>query len=322
MGTFTLPRTYDQLDLGTPQAAVAEFNSAFARRDFVTAMLLLHPSTQAKMATDVTNADFSTWVMPDVEPAVRARIEIERGGDHRLDALRVFEIAMEEATVNGGFRVDLAGGVEDVTVRAADAFTAVVDGVLATSQEPVVFELAPSPDGRWRVRHVGLTNGSAADLPFSGQPALGSPVRTLDIATTWRATLPNRTPTELVQTVASLVAAEDHFSLYLLLDAPAQREVDQLLPPGGSDQHQVTAAVLDDVLDQGGFPIDLGAIEVGDTDPAGTDAAGPGDSLTFMVADGAVGLDVTVTLDSAGGWRLHRIAVVGDLASPVPFPVA
>ena len=37
--------------------------------------------------------------------------------------------------------------------------------------------------------------------------------------------------------------------------------------------------------------------------------------------DVGVGLDVTVTLDASGGWRLHRLAVVGDLASPVPFPV-
>ena len=84
----------------------------------------------------------------------------------------------------------------------------------------------------------------------------------------------------------------------------------------------MTAAVLDDVLDLGGFPIDLGAIEVGDTEPAGSDSAGAGGTLTFMVPDGDVGLDVTVRLDATGGWRLHRIAVVGDLASPVPFPIS
>lgn len=321
MGTFTLPRTYDQLDLGTPAAAVAEFSSAFVRRDFVTAMLLLHPATQASMATDVTNADFSTWVMPEVEPAVRARIELERGGDHRLDALRVFEIAMEEATVNGGFRVDLAGGVEDVTTRSADAFTAVVDATLTASETPVVFELAPMSDGKWRVRHVRLENGSATELPFSGRPVLGSPVRILDAATTWRASLPNDTPNDLMRTVATLVDARDYVSVYLLLDGPAQREIGLLLPTNGTADNHVPAAVLDDVLDTAGFPVDLSTIELGPSEPPEADSQAAGESFTFMVADGDLGLDVTVTLDTSGGWRLHRLAVVGDLASPVPFAV-
>ena len=321
MATFTLPRAYEQLDLATPDAAVAEFNSAFARRDFLTALLLIHPSTQAKMATDVANADFSAWVMPDVEPAVRARIEIERDGDHRLDALRVFEIAMEEATLNGGFRVDLSGGVEDVTVRSSDRFTAIVDGVLTTNQAAVVYELAPMPDGKWRIRHVRLDNGLVTEVPFSGRPPLDSPARTLDTATTWRASLPNESPNALLRTLAALVAAEDPVSVYLLLDAAAQHQIELQLPAGGTAESRVTAAVLDDVLDERGFAIDLSTIVLDPEEPPEAAALAPGESFTFMVADGRVGLDVTVTLDHAGGWRLHRLAVVGDLASPVPFPV-
>ena len=321
--TFTPPRTYHHVDLGDPAAAVAEFASAFVRRDFVAAMLLLHPSTQAVMATDIVAADFSGWVMPDLEPAVQARIELERGGDHHLDALRVFEIAMEEATLNGGFRVDLAGGIEDIQVRYADGFTAIVDAVLSTSTEAVVFELAPTPDGRGRIRQVRLENGAAAELPFSGRPTLGSPVRNLDVATTWRAGLPNSSPAELLETVAFLVGAGDFFSVYLLLDAPAQRELEGLLPPDGSAIHDIVAGRLDVLLGQTGFAIDLSTVAPGADPPAAADLE-PGQSLTFMAAigeTGETGLDVTVTLDREGGWRLHRLAPVGDLGSPVPFPL-
>lgn len=321
VGTFTLPRTYDQLDLGSPEAAVAEFSSAFVRRDFVTAMLLLHPATQTTMANDVLTADFSTWVMPEVEPAVRTRIELERDGDHALDVLRVFEIAMEEATVTGGFRVDLAGGIENVTERSADAFTAIVDASLATSGAPVTFELAPVSDGTWRIRQVRLENGSAGDLPFAGGAELRSPERALDITTTWRASLPNNTPNELVQTIVNLVDTRDYVSVYLLLDGRAQREIANVLPPAGTADNRIAAAVLDDVLDTAGFPFDLSLVELESTEPSGAGILTAGDSLTFFVADGDVGLDVTVTLDMRGGWRLHRLAVLGDLASPFPFPV-
>ena len=100
------------------------------------------------MTADVAAADFSTWAMPELEPAIRARIELERNGDHHLDTLRVFETAMQEATRNGGLRVDLGGGIEDVRVRTADDFTAVVDAVLSADGAPVVFCLlytSPSP---------------------------------------------------------------------------------------------------------------------------------------------------------------------------------
>ena len=88
-------------------------------------------------------------------------------------------------------------------------------------------------------------------------------MRSLDAATTWRASLPNSTPRELVRTLAALVDAEDFVSVYLLLDAPAQREVAALLPPGGTDANQVTAGVLDDVLDDQGFAIDFATVELG-----------------------------------------------------------
>ena len=56
-------------------------------------------------------------------------------------------------------------------------------------------------------------------------------------------------------------------------------------------------------------------------EPPEAAATEPGGSFTFLVTAGETDFDVTVSLDGAGGWRLHRLAVVGDLASPVPFPL-
>ena len=98
---FTLPRSYEDLDLATPEGAVAEFVSAFVRRDYVTAALILHRDTQATMGATIGTDDLSGLVTAQIQAGVVARIAVERGGDHVLEAGRVFEVAMEEAMANG-----------------------------------------------------------------------------------------------------------------------------------------------------------------------------------------------------------------------------
>ena len=110
--SFTPPRTYEDLDLSSPEAAVAEFISAFARRDYIAAVLILHPDAQRAVSTAVDENDLTSLIATNAEPAVVARMAIERNGDHFLDGMRVFEMAMEEAMTNGGFIVDLASGAE------------------------------------------------------------------------------------------------------------------------------------------------------------------------------------------------------------------
>ena len=111
-------RTYEDLDLSGPEAAVAEFISAFIRRDYIAAALILHP--------DATDDERGRRERPhrtrrsNAEPAVVARMAIERDGDHLLGGVRVFEMAMEEAMTNGGFIVDLASGAEGLTLRSSD----------------------------------------------------------------------------------------------------------------------------------------------------------------------------------------------------------
>ncbi|MEO0492426.1 MAG: hypothetical protein AAF081_03330 [Actinomycetota bacterium] len=318
--TFTPPRTYEELDLSGPEAAVAEFISAFMRRDYITASLILHPDAQRAMAAAVAADDLSGLVAPPAIPTVSARLAIERDGDHVLGGMRVFEMAMEEAMANGGFTVDLASGVEGVVLRSSDQFGAVVEGILSTNGNDVVFELAPTSDDRWRVRSVRLANGTPLQVPFSGTPTVDSPARNLEPRDVWRSVLPNGSPQELLDTVVTLVDLGDHVSLYLLLDVPGQRGVAEQLPPSTSSAHGLVPMLLDTRLDTTGFPVDFDDLEPisNDTLTIAQDVA-PGEAITFAATVGDGALDVTMSRDSTGAWRLRRMVPAGELTAPTPF---
>lgn len=321
--TFTLPRTYEDLDLSTPQAAVGEFASAFVRRDYVTAGLILHRDTQATMEQAFATANVSAVVAPEIQAAVLARLTVERDGDHLLEAGRAFEIAMEAAMADGGFTVDLTSGVDGLTLRSEDRFSAIVDGILAANGNDVTFELAPATDGRWRVRGVRLADGSPTQVPFSGTPSVRSPARSTEPTGVWRSALPNADPQELVETLAAIGSAGDHVSLYLLLDASAQLEVADALGVQPGADHALIASRLDVRLDEVGLGIDFGDVGRVSSDVMATSQqVEPGEALTFMVSHGEVGLDVTMSRDSTGGWRLRRMVTAGAITEPSPFPLS
>ena len=320
--SFTPPRTYEDLDLSGPKAAVAEFISAFVRRDYIAAALILHPDAQRTMSAAVAENDLTGLVAPNAESAVVARMAIERDGDHLLGGMRVFEMAMEEAMTNGGFIVDLASGAEGLTLRSSDQFGAVVEGILSTNGNDVVFELAPTSDERWRIRSVRLANGTPLQIPFSGTPTVDSPARNLEPRNIWRSTLPNDSPQELLDTIVTLVGLGDYVSLYLLLDETGQRGAAEQLPPSISPDHGLVAMLLDARLDTSGFPVD-----VTDADPIASETltiaqdVGVGEAITFAVTVGENALDVTMSRDSTGVWRLRRMVPAGEVTAPTPFPL-
>ncbi len=318
--SFTPPRTYEDLDLSGPEAAVAEFISAFVRRDYIAAALILHPDAQRAISASVAENDLTGLITPNAEPAVVARLAIERNSDHLLDGMRVFEMAMEEMMTNGGFIVDLASGAEGLTLRSSDQFGAVVEGILSTNGNDVVFELAPTSDERWRIRSARLANGTPLQIPFSGTPTVDSPARNLEPRDIWRSTLPNDSPQELLDTIVTLVGLGDYVSLYLLLDETGQRGAAEQLPPSISSDHSLVAMLLDTRLDTAGFPVD-----VTDPDPIATETltiaqdVGAGEAITFAVTVGENALDVTMSRDSTGVWRLRRMVPAGELTVPSPF---
>lgn len=317
---FTLPRTYVELDLSSPEGAVAEFVSAFVRRDYVTAGLILHRDTQASMEAAFATADLSGVVAPEIQASLLARITVERDGDHVMEAGRIFELAMEEAMANGGLIVDLASGADGLSLRSSDRFSAFVDGILATNGNDVTFELAPASDGRWRVRSVRLANGSPTQVPFSGTASVTAPERRTEPTSVWRSTLPNATPQELIETIAAVGRAEDYVSLYLLLDIEAQQAIVDALSTQPDANHALIASRLDTLLDQAGFAVDFTDIgRVSSDDMATSQQVAPGEAMTIMVSHGEVGLDVTIARDSTGAWRLRRMVDAGDITAPSPF---
>ncbi|MEM9518709.1 MAG: hypothetical protein AAGA37_05270 [Actinomycetota bacterium] len=320
---FTLPRAYEDLDLSTPEGAVAEFVSAFVRRDYVTAALILHRDTQLSMGAAVESGDLSGLVATELQASLLARLTVERDGDHVVEAGRAFEVAMEEAMANGGFHVDLASGVQAVTLRSSDQFTAVVDGVLATNGNDVIFELAPASDGRWRIRSVRLVNGVPSQVPFSGQPTTEPPDRGLEDTDVWRSILPNADPQELLDTIVAVVDQGDFVSLYLLLDTTAQNAVADQLAAVIDPDHGMIASILDARLDTVGFSADVSQLGNVPSDFMTTaEQVAPGEALTFMVSHGEDALDVTMSRDSTGGWRLRRMVPVGEITAPTPFVIA
>ena len=221
---------------------------------------------------------------------------------------------------NGGLHVDLASGADGLTLRSSDRFSAVVDGILATNGNDVVFELAPATDGRWRIRSVRLANGVPGIVPFSGTPTVSPPERPTEAREVWRGSLPNATPQELLDTIMSLLAEQDHVSLYLLLDTTAQAAITDQLAGATVPDHAFVAPVLDARLDGSGLGIDPSDVGNVDTDVMTTsEQVQPGEALTFMVDHGEVGLDVTMSRDSTGGWRLQRLVPAGAVTAPTPF---
>lgn len=320
--TFTLPRTYEELDLSTPQAAVEEFMSAFVRRDYVTASLILHRDTQATLEQSIATTNVTGLVAPEIQAAVLARLTVEREGDHLMEAGRAFEIAMEAAMADGGFKIDLASGADGLNLRSEDRFSAIVEGILATNGNDVTFELAPATDGRWRVRSVRLADGSPTEVPFSGTPSVASPARPGEAAAVWRSALPSADPQELVETLAAVGSAGDHVSLYLLLDRSAQEAVADALGVQPGADHALLSSRLDERLDAVGLGIDFGDLGRVSSDVMATSQqVEPGEALTFMLAHGEVGLDVTMSRDSTGAWRLRRLVTAGDITAPSPFPL-
>ena len=78
--------------------------------------------------------------------------------------------------------------------------------------------------------------------------------------------------------------------------------------------------LLDIRLDTTGFPVN-----VTDVDPIASETlaiaqnVGIGEAITFAVTVGENMLDVTMSRDSTGAWRLRRMVPVGELTAPTPF---
>ncbi len=317
-----LPISYDELDLSTPELAVNVFVDAFADGDFISAALVFHPMTQDAMQRAMDDETFYDWVDGPGQEALVDRLTAELGGDHYLETLRMFDLAMQSAATAGGLRFDLTEGATEVVTTTEDSRAALVDVTMRATGLTATVELAKQGDD-WRIRQVRYTNGGMNDFPFSGDPAIASDVTELTSFDEWYQLLPANTPKATVETVGRLVAKGDHLSIYLLLSAASQRQALiplNDLPHFGGVEHWLGPAALDERLDTTGFPYDLDKIvQLQGGEPI--TAAGATTAAVIITTE-TMELEARLLLDTSGRWRLKQVFPLGGSEVIVPFPIS
>ncbi len=155
-------RTYfEALDLSTPSAAAETFLDAFARDDFMTVWLVLHPVIQydIREALRLLQArvvvDHLSIPSAEYEEIYTSFPPVMSDGDWVL-----FDALMLAADEHDAFLIDLSGPVR-VTDEALDGGNAELSAVAEGIEGPVTLRMSRSPDGRWRVWEVG-TGGEGA----------------------------------------------------------------------------------------------------------------------------------------------------------------
>ena len=173
------PRTYyEGLDLASPETAVQTFVDAFSRDDFPTVWLILHKDTQFMIPQRLNLLQYSALIKTDQFDEVKMDISLlSKGlgaGEHsEADAGYVFDQFMLAARKHSAFIIDLTGPVEILSSQSSMTRNddPAVDVTVKVEQtgETVIFRMAQSLSGRWRVYmvfHPGGENG----LPPWGIP--------------------------------------------------------------------------------------------------------------------------------------------------------
>ena len=315
-----LPITYNEIDLTRPDAAVEAFVGAFERGDFITTALIFHPDTQQMMQNQLRDSNQSAWVNAEAWSELSSRLLLDANDDHVYETLRMFDLAMQSGVATGGLRVDLSEGTNSVLVVTSDDFTALVEVVLTATAEVVTFELAAVPSGRWRIRQVRHGGGDLGEFPFSGHgsvPSVPKPERTTQ---GWDTLLPAESPSQTIETIARLVTKGDHLSLYFLLTGSSQRRALESLDSYISKEHTLGPTVLDERLDETGFPFDLANYtKLSDPVIVGTES---NRTATVEITTPTTALTATLAEDSSGRWRLEQLRASDGESSIVPFPIA
>ena len=318
-----LPVSYGELDLSTPELAVNAFIGAFADGDFITAALIFHPATQQAMQQAMDDETFYDWVDGAGHSALVARLTAEIGGDHYIDAMRMFDLAMQSAATAGGLRFDLTKGASEIVTTVEDSRAALIDVTMRATGLTAIIEMGRSQAGDWRVRQIRYANGGMNEFPFSGNPALPNGPTELTSFDGWIQLLPADTPEATVATISRLVAKGDHLSIYLLLAAASQRQA--LLPLSALEQfggveHGFGPAALDERLDATGFPYDIDKIiEIQDGEPV---TAAGATTATLIITTETMELEVRLLLDTTNRWRLRQIFPIGGSDAVMPFPIS
>lgn len=149
-------RTYfESLDLSTPSAAAETFLDAFARDDFMTVWLALHPVTQDVIRLNLDLLQYGVVVDRRAIPHAEYAEIYESFPPESIGTWYWFDALMLAADEYDAFTIDLSGPVRvtDETVDGDEAeLTVEATGIEGT----VVLHMEKSFKGRWRVRGVTI----------------------------------------------------------------------------------------------------------------------------------------------------------------------
>ncbi len=156
-------RTYfEALDLSTPSAAAETFLDAFARDDFMTVWLALHPNAQHMIQSAL---DLLQYRVVIGSQTVAREVMMERSRSFPPESIgtwHLFDALMVAAGEHDAFIIDLSGPVR-VTDQIVDGDEAQLSAEVAGIEGTVTLHMEKSFKGRWRVRSV--TMGSDGERP-------------------------------------------------------------------------------------------------------------------------------------------------------------
>ena len=156
-------RTYfEALDLSTPSAAAETFLDAFARDDFMTVWLALHPNAQKLIEI---NLDLLQYRVIIDSQTVAREVMMERSRlfpPESIGTWHLFDALMFAADEHDAFIIDLSGPVR-VTDQMVDGDEAELSAEASGIEGTVTLQMEKWFEGSWRVRIV--TIGSDGERP-------------------------------------------------------------------------------------------------------------------------------------------------------------
>lgn len=185
--TDDLPPRFDELDLSSPEAAVATFAAAFEQRDYLTAFRALSVESQEVVATlpswffGGSGVGFRyDWLDTQYRMSAADDLGDWVVGRHIDDWILPSELQGEQVlralAAHGALPVDVTNGLSGLHVLRADETDAVVLAVTDVDDETSVvrISLAADRDGRWRLHQLLAPGGDDEVFPFAG-PTDGPP---------------------------------------------------------------------------------------------------------------------------------------------------
>ncbi|MEE9206384.1 MAG: hypothetical protein V3U50_05315 [Acidimicrobiia bacterium] len=148
-------RTYfEALDLSTPSAAAETFLDAFARDDFMTVWLALHPNAQKLIQLELDLLQRRVVVDHPIPHAEYEEI-YESFPPESIGTWYLFDALMLVADEYDAFIIDLSGPVR-VTDETVDGDEAELSAEAAGIEGTVTLRMAKSFKGSWRVREITM----------------------------------------------------------------------------------------------------------------------------------------------------------------------